>query len=311
MGCRPISQSRVLPEAPHFNTLLLQTYFFIRSETQSQKGMTSQQISDGFWDKVEAHLRDDAQNRADEQKALWEKTRPKRELESYIMEKLAKDDKVAQQLMEEAYKISLELSKTPLNSRSTVLRTTTNTNDFAPTAVLLSSFRVFDYSSPPGIDISGDTSGHIMKWSLTTGFGDPTENITSMLVSQAQPPPGLRRMTISAQPDIDFSYGNHGFGYTRTHSWIGIYVGEWDFSVDPAGRFVQRNVDQHIDLWDLQTNHDFSDRAKPALQAVDIPVVDNHLYVIAVQCSGAVEESGGISYASLSVTVDAINVNFA
>ena len=59
-----------ITRSTYFKTLLLQTYFFIRSETQSQKGMTSQQISDGFWDKVQAHLRDDAQNRADEQKAL-------------------------------------------------------------------------------------------------------------------------------------------------------------------------------------------------------------------------------------------------
>ena len=117
-------------------------------------------------------------------------------------------------------------------------------------------------------------------------------------------------MTVAAQPDIDFSYGNQAAGYSRTHSWVGIFVQEWDFSVNPAGSLVRTNVDQHSDLFDLQSNHDFSGRVKPPLQAVDIPVVANHVYVTAVQCSGAVEAPRGISYASLSITLDAINVNF-
>jgi hypothetical protein len=273
--------------------------------------MASQQISEDFWDKIQAQLKDEAQKRADEQKALWEKTRPKRELESYIMEKLTKDDKVAQQLMEEAHKISLELSKTPLNIPSPVQRTTKHTDDFATPAVLLSPFRLWIWKSLPTVEVSGDSSGRIMDWSLTTGFGDPVQMVKTMLVSQDQPPPGSRRMTVTAQPDIDFSFGNHAAGYSRTHSWIGIFVSEWDFSVDPAGRLVQTNVDQRIDLWDLQSNHDFSDRAKPSLQAVDIPIVNNHVYVVAVQCSGAVEAPRGISYGRLTVTVDAINAYFA
>ena len=138
--------------------------------------MASQQISKGFYEKIQAQLRDDAQKRAEERMALWEKTRPKRELASYILEKLTQDDKVAQQLMEEAHKTSLELSKTPLNIPS-LHKATINTEDFAPTGVVLSPLQLWDWESPPNIEVSGDTSGHIMSWSLTTGFGDDVERV--------------------------------------------------------------------------------------------------------------------------------------
>ena len=150
-----------------------------------------------------------------------------------------------------------------------------------------------------------------MSWSITTKNGNDAESVASTLFSQAQPPPGSGRMTVIAQPDIVFSYGNGAFlRHSHTHAWIGIQVLEWDFSVNPDGILVQTNVNQQNNIWDLTTDHDFSNSGKPSLQAVNIPVVDNHIYVIGVQCGGDVE-SNGTSYANLWVSVDAIFVNFA
>src|SRR5271170_2136190 len=103
--------------------------------------MASQQMPKDFFEKTQAQLRDDAQKRAEERKALWEKSRPKRDLASYILQKLTQDDKVAQHLIEEAHKTSLELSKTPLNIPSPH-KATINTEDFAPTGVTLSSLQL-------------------------------------------------------------------------------------------------------------------------------------------------------------------------
>jgi hypothetical protein len=262
------------------------------------------------FEEIEAQFRNDAQKRAEERMALWEKSRPKRELASYILQKLTQDDKVAQHLMEEANKTSLELSKTPLNIPSPH-KATINAEDFSPTGITLSSFRFTKSTSSPNIEAVSDTSGKTMSWFITTGEGIEAEWAATALFSQAQPPDGSRRMTVIAQPDIVYSYGNHAgfFGSGHTHAWIGIFVTEWDVSVSPP-RQVQTNVSQQISLWELTSNDDFSDRGKPSLQAVDIPVVDNHIFVIGVQCGGDVESSGR-SYARLSVSIDAIFVNFA
>jgi len=40
----------------------------------------------------------------------------------------------------------------------------------------------------------------------------------------------------------------------------------------------------------MTNNHDLSGKGKPSLRPVDIPVVDNHAYVIALQHSRAFEE---------------------
>jgi hypothetical protein len=98
--------------------------------------MASQEMLKDLAEKVEASFRDEAQKQADAQKAIWDKSQPKRELASYILQKLTQDDKVAQRLMEEADKASLELSKKPLE---VPLRhkPAVNIKNFTPTGVTL------------------------------------------------------------------------------------------------------------------------------------------------------------------------------
>ncbi len=257
-------------------------------------------------EKVQARFGDDAHKRAEEGKVLWDKSQPKRELASYILQKLTKDDEVAQHLIEEADKTSLELSKTTLDV-PLIHQVTANTEDFAPVGITLSSLNFTSAKSSPDIEISNSTPGNNTSWSITTDNHRGPKSVAAMFFSQVQPPPGSGRMTVTAHPDIVYSYGNHAFlVHSHTHAWIGFLVREWDSN----GNLVQTNKDDQGNIFDLTTDDDYSSRGQPSLQVPNIPVVDNHIYVIGVQCGGDVESSKR-SYANLSMSVPNIFVNFA
>jgi hypothetical protein len=267
-------------------------------------------MSKDFINQIQAQLEEDAQKSFEERKALWDKSSPKRELASHLLQKLTQDDPVAKRLEDEAQKTTLDLSRTPLDLPSHK-NATIQIHPFAPTGVTLSSLLFGSWPSSPKIEVTGSVPGNNMSWSLTTATGIHAESITTMLYSSLRPRPGSRRMTVLASPDIVFSYGNHAFlRHSHTHAWIGLQVVEWDFSTNPLGNRVQINVNQQNNIFDMTTDHDFRNHGKPALQALDIPIVDNHSYVIGVQCGGDVE-SHALSYANLKVSVDAIYVNFS
>jgi len=269
--------------------------------------MASQKMPKDLAEKVETSFRDEAQKQADAQKAIWDKTQPKRELASYMLQKLTQDDKVAQRLMEEADKASLELSRKPLEIPLRH-KPAVNVKNFTPTGVTLYPSEFADWKSRSDIEITSTSTGNPnFAWSITTDGGRGSESVSAMLYNQVQPPPGSRFMTATAHPSIVFSYGNHAWGvHSHTHAWIGLQVAEFDEHGNPI-RTVYEN---RGNIFDLTTDHDFSSSGQPSLLAPNIAVVDNHIYTVGVQCGGDVESSKR-SYANLNVSVDHIFVNFS
>ena len=268
--------------------------------------MASQEIPKDLAEQVEASFRAEAQKQADAQKAIWEKSQPRRELASHMLQKLTQDDKIAQKLMEEADKASLELSQkpleVPLRHKSAV-----NIKNFTPTGVTLFPNEFASFKSRPDIEITSNTGNPNFAWSITTAGGIGSESVAAILYNQTQPPPGSRFMTATAQPSIVLSYGNHAFLVpSHTHAWIGLQVAEFDENGNRVGTIYENRGN----IFDLTTDHDFSTTGQPSLLASNIAVVDNHIYTVGVQCGGDVESSK-LSYANLNVSVDHIFVNFS
>jgi hypothetical protein len=260
---------------------------------------------DDFIENSRARLTGLFQHRFEQREALRKERASERDIASLLLCNLAKEDKAIEKEFQEARERSLALAKSPLPKP------------------LEKKFKFQDDSST---NISfGPPFSWPWKWNAQTGngffftnadansgnmsfsvYGDGgTASCAVAIGSFFQPTVAVGFMNVSAIPSITYSYGNRAWlSHAHTHAFIGLYIGQYT----PGGDFVQAVVDQRINLWDLDTDNDFTGSSSGFPLSAFLPVDGNHFYEIWVWAGGD-SESNGLSYSNLNIAVPSISIH--
>ncbi len=152
-------------------------------------------------------------------------------------------------------------------------------------------------------DANADAHSGQMDFSIMATDGAVACTVALGIVFQPTAAAGL--MNISSNPSITYSYGNAAFlSHAQTHAFLGFYVGQYTL----GGDFTGAVIDQEINLWDMETDHDISGSSAGFPLVATVPVDSNHFYEIWVWAGGHVQSSS-FSKGQLAVTVPSISLH--